>query len=209
MLRDCLLRGGPDDREADALTPSLVVHAEGDRLGDLGMVENDALDLGWVDVDASGDDEVAAPAIEVQVAVIVEFAEVTDGEPVLVPGLDRLLRVSPVLEAGVRWDSAPDVAVIVDAKAAAGACLPNRAGVRVELLRRADGELPLGGSIELTKGFVSERGAGQPANVVGAGGSCMRHESHARVGRRCGLEQALQVGGGHERGRDLAIVDEP
>ena len=78
----------------------------------------DVLDLGRVHVHAAGDDEVVAPAVEVEVAVVVEAAEVADGEGVAPPGRGRARRVAPVLEPGVRRAPSHQIdAVVVDREA--------------------------------------------------------------------------------------------
>ena len=68
-----------DVGDADPLAPLLVGEAEDRHLGDALDGGQDVLDLGRVHVDAPADDEVVAPAGQVEEAVRVEPAEVADG----------------------------------------------------------------------------------------------------------------------------------
>ena len=57
------------DGGTDPLTPPLVGQAEHGHLGDAGGLAQHRLDLGRIDVDPSGDDQVVAAAVEEEVAV--------------------------------------------------------------------------------------------------------------------------------------------
>ena len=91
---------GSDDGGADALAPLVVGEAEDGHLDDAGRLGQDRLDLGRVDVDAAGDDEIVAAAVEEEIAVGVEATEVADGERVAAPGPVGGRGVAPVAEAG-------------------------------------------------------------------------------------------------------------
>ena len=84
-----------DDR-LDLLAPVVVGDAEDRGVGDRGVREQHALDLGRIDVDAAGDDHVGLAVAEEQVAVVVEVADVADGEeagPAVGLGLVLVLEV--------------------------------------------------------------------------------------------------------------------
>ena len=87
-----------------------AVHGDVD---DARVLAEDLLDLERVDVDAAADDQVLAPAVEVEVAVLVEPAVVADGErrSCSRQAAAGLLRVAEVGEPGVLGDRAPDRAV--------------------------------------------------------------------------------------------------
>ena len=73
---------GLDDR-LDLLAHVVVGDAEHGDVGDLRVLEDLALDLGRIDVHAAGDDHVGLAVAEEQVAVLVEVADVADGEEAL------------------------------------------------------------------------------------------------------------------------------
>ena len=89
----------PDVGRDHPLAPLLVGQPEHGALDHVGMGVEDRLHLGGVDVDAAGDDQVLAAAVEPDRAVVVHPAEVADGDQVAAPGGGRLLRRPPVLEA--------------------------------------------------------------------------------------------------------------
>src|SRR5579872_2040605 len=68
------------------LTHAIVGNTEAHRVDHVVVGDQGRLDLGRVDVHAPGDDEVAAAVGQEQVAVVVEVAEVADGEVALAPG---------------------------------------------------------------------------------------------------------------------------
>ena len=90
-------RGGLDDG-LDLLAPVVVRDAEDGGVGDGGVGEQRGLDLGRVDVDAARDDHVDLAVAEEEVAVLVEIADVADGEEVADAVLLRLGLVLVVLE---------------------------------------------------------------------------------------------------------------
>src|ERR1044072_6305169 len=91
-------RGGFHDR-LDLLAPVVVRNAEGGGVGDGGVGEQRGLDFGRVDVDPARDDHVDLAVAEVEIAVVVEEAGVTDGEVVADPVLGGLALVLVVAEA--------------------------------------------------------------------------------------------------------------
>src|SRR3954452_9012235 len=60
----------------DALAPGVIGYAEHGDVVDADQFAEHVLDLDRIDVDAAGDDEVFASAVEVEVAVVVDPAEV-------------------------------------------------------------------------------------------------------------------------------------
>ena len=80
-----------DDGE-HRFAPLLVGHADDRRVADRGVLEQDRVDLGRIDVHAAGDDQVGAAVGEEQVAVVVEVADVAEREVV---AAERRLRSSP------------------------------------------------------------------------------------------------------------------
>src|SRR5581483_3444540 len=71
------------DDGVHAPAPLVVDQADDDDVGDGGVVDEGALDLGRVHVGAAGDDHVDAPVGDVEEALLVEVAEVAAGaEPV-------------------------------------------------------------------------------------------------------------------------------
>src|ERR1700722_973516 len=98
---------------ADLLSPLLVGQAEDGHLGDAVDGGQDVLDFGGVDVDAAADDEVVAPAGQVEEVVGIEAAQVADGARRPVPGGRGGGGVVPVTEAGEGRHVAPDGAADV------------------------------------------------------------------------------------------------
>src|SRR5581483_5835179 len=76
----------------------LIWEPEDGSVDHIGVLDEGLLDLRRVDVDTATEDEVDATIGEVQVAVVVEPAQVTDGEIVTVPCARGLLRRVVVLE---------------------------------------------------------------------------------------------------------------
>ncbi len=64
----------PDHRGADAVSPVVVRYAEHRDVLDPRVLAQRVLDLERVDVHAAGDDQVGAPAVEVEVALVVDAA---------------------------------------------------------------------------------------------------------------------------------------
>ncbi len=79
-----------------------VGHAEHRGIGDLGMRDQQVLALLRVDVHAAGDDHERRAVGEMEIAVLIEVADVADGAHAAVrrAGLLRLLRIVEVLERG-------------------------------------------------------------------------------------------------------------
>src|SRR5690348_837423 len=71
----------------------------------------DVLDLAGIDVHAAADDHVAGPVGDEQVAVIVEVADVADGEVLTVPRRRRLLGIVVIAEAHAARRPDPDASV--------------------------------------------------------------------------------------------------
>src|SRR6266480_1288190 len=81
------------------LAPAVVGHAEHGAVDHVGMLMEGILDLAWIDVHSPRDDHVALAVGEEEVAVLVQVAGVTDGEPPAAMGGSGLLGVVVVLEA--------------------------------------------------------------------------------------------------------------
>src|SRR5690606_20599439 len=99
-----LLRSSPTRRSSDLdddLPPVLVGDADDDDVADRRVLQQRVLDLGRVDVDAAGDDEVGAAVAHVEPAVLVEVPEVAGRVEVAAHGGRGLLRVPVVLETGL------------------------------------------------------------------------------------------------------------
>ena len=88
------------DHRLDLLAPVRVRDAEDRRVADLRVREQHALDLGRVDVDPARDDHVVLAIAQEQVLLVVEVADVADGEESGAAVLLGLLPVSLVLEVG-------------------------------------------------------------------------------------------------------------
>src|SRR5690606_23273621 len=138
-----------DVRRAHALAPQVVGTAEHRDLGDPRHLHEGGLDLGGVDVHTATDDEVGPACVEVHVAVLVDPAEVADGEGGtvlgLAPGRGRALGVLPVRDPAPRWDGAPQLVLVVRDDHASGPGATYRAGVGGPVRGRARRELALGG----------------------------------------------------------------
>ena len=126
------------------------------------------LDLGRIDVHAAGDDQVLAAAVEPDHAVVVHPAQVADGHQVPAPRGRRLLRRPPVLEAGPARHRAPQLAALVGLQPPPRAGAAHAAGVGQPVVRRADGELGLGGAVELPHAAVGQRLEHRPLQRLGA-----------------------------------------
>src|SRR6266545_5047781 len=97
-FRSCVdARRGLDDG-LDLLAPVLVRDAEHRDVADLRVGEEHPLDLARIDVHAPRDDHVDLAVAEEQVAVLVEIADVADGEEAVPAIGGRLGRVALVLE---------------------------------------------------------------------------------------------------------------
>jgi hypothetical protein len=97
--------------EAHALTPLGVIHAKDGDFVNSAHFGEDQLDLGGIDIDAAGDDEVATTALKIDVSVFVDATEVPDAEPVAVPRVVGLFRITPVLETGIAGGVTPEPSV--------------------------------------------------------------------------------------------------
>src|SRR5207248_6164801 len=75
------LPGCGDDEGGQVLTQHLVGHADYRRLENGSVLEEGVLDIGGVDVVAAPDDDLLRPADDVEIAVLVEPAEITGMEP--------------------------------------------------------------------------------------------------------------------------------
>jgi hypothetical protein len=71
-----------DERHADLAEP-FVGNADDGRCGDVGMTEQQVLDLGRIGVEAAHDEHVLRPADDAQQAIGVEDAEVTGAQPTI------------------------------------------------------------------------------------------------------------------------------
>src|SRR5664280_3793273 len=89
--------GRLDDR-FDLLAPVVVGHAEDGHVADLGKAQQGALDLGGVDIGPARDDHVDLAVAEEQVAVLVDQADIADGEELADAIAGRLLLVLVVRE---------------------------------------------------------------------------------------------------------------
>jgi hypothetical protein len=99
--------GGLDDRH-DLLAHLLVRRADHRHVGDLGMADQQVLDLLRIDVHAAGDDHEALAVGEEQIAVLVDPADVAERRPaVLVAALGGLFRIVVVFELGRRRRNRP------------------------------------------------------------------------------------------------------
>src|SRR3954470_2234093 len=65
----------------DSLTPPLVRGAHDHDLVDLRKGFDHLLDLGRIDIESAGDDEVALPVDDIQVSVLLSIADVSGAEP--------------------------------------------------------------------------------------------------------------------------------
>ena len=103
------LHDGPD-----GLAQVGIGHADDGDVGDRRVPDEDVLDLPRVDVHAAGDDHVRDPVGEVEVALLVDPADVAERAPAPgVVGLGRLRRVAVVLEAAGRLE--PHLALLAGA----------------------------------------------------------------------------------------------
>ena len=77
-----------------------------------GMGEEHGVDLGRVDVHAAGDDEVGGAVGEEEEAVVVDAADVAEGEEVAAVGRPGLVVVAEVLEARLAGGLDPHQALL-------------------------------------------------------------------------------------------------
>src|SRR5689334_16035326 len=87
---------GLHHQRLDGLAPLLVRYADDGDLRDVGMAEDDVLDLDRRNVLAAGDDHVLLAVADRQVALVVDGAAVAGVEPAALQRLRRLLRLLPV-----------------------------------------------------------------------------------------------------------------
>ena len=121
----------------DLLAHVGVGRADDGDVVDGGVHDEHVLDLARVDVHAAADDHVRGPVGEVEVAVVVDPADVAQPAPApRVPHLARLLGVAVVLEGAVRLEphlallaDGELLAVVADDVDRAGHRLADRAGV--------------------------------------------------------------------------------
>ena len=202
-----------------------VGHADDGGVDDVGMLEQDLLDLDAVHVLAAADDHVLGPVDEVEEAVGVEAADVAAAEPPL--GRDRLrvrLRPVPVAAQHDRRPAQPDLAGLADGHV--GAVLVDdpdlhrrhgpahrvgMGGVVVADVRGRDrrrlGEAVGGGEglLDLREALpdpLHELGRGRGAAV--AGPDDRRQVVVVEVGR---LDEAPHDRGDPADGRDLLLLD--
>ena len=90
------------DRGDHDLAPFVVGDAHHTGIADRRVAEQHGLDLGRIDVHAAADDEVRAAIGEEEVAVVVDVADVAEGEVVAAVGAVGLLGRLVVLEATAR-----------------------------------------------------------------------------------------------------------
>src|SRR3984893_14428294 len=126
------------------LAPALVGHAENGAVHHVGMLVEGILDLARIDVHTTRNDHVALAVGEVEVAVVVQVACVTDGEPPAAMRGRRLLGIVVVLEArrgrpGVDRADLPrrqrPAVVVEDLELVPGERLADAAGVLEPFLR--------------------------------------------------------------------------
>src|ERR1700679_621058 len=70
-----------DDDRLHLFAPRLAGHTDDGDVGDGGMAEHRALDVGRIDVLAAGDDHVLHAVVNVDIAVLVQIAGVTGAQP--------------------------------------------------------------------------------------------------------------------------------
>ena len=104
-----------DDRE-DTLAPLVVGDPDGAGISHRGVLEQHGVDLGGVDVHAAGDDEVGRTIGEEEEAVLVDPADVAEGEVVAAIGGSGLLLVAEVLEPRLAGRLDPDEPFLVGAQ---------------------------------------------------------------------------------------------
>jgi hypothetical protein len=118
-----------DEGHAD-LAHALVGHADHGRGGDLGMLEELALDLGRIDVESAHDEHVLDAVRDLQIALLVHDPDVAGVEPAL--GIDRprgLLRILEIAPHHV-VSAHPDLAGLAARDLAAGLVDADHLGVR-------------------------------------------------------------------------------
>ena len=135
--------GRPHDRRVDDLSPGVRRDAEDGHVVDLGVPLKHGLDLGRVDVHATGDDHVGLAVADVQVALVVPVGDVADGVKVtlavrrvagvvLVVGVEDALGPDEDLAGVVRPGPGDLVAVVADQlDLDEGAGLPQDPGLRI------------------------------------------------------------------------------
>src|SRR5271166_4087580 len=103
LLADLALVG--DDDSAGDLAPLLVGQADDRHLADAGDADHDALDLGRVDVLTAGNDPVLDAILDVEITLIINFADVAGTEPAVIESAACGIRAIPVfLEQDVGLD---------------------------------------------------------------------------------------------------------
>ena len=92
----------------------VVGHPDHGGIGDLGMGEQQRLELGGWDLEALVLDELLEPVDDVEVAVGVDVADVAGVQPTVI--VDRGLRGGVVVQVALHhlWASNPHLAVLVD-----------------------------------------------------------------------------------------------
>jgi hypothetical protein len=97
--------------QAHALTPLGVLHSEHRNFVNSSHLREREFDLSGIDIDAAGDNEIAATALEIDVSVVVDATEIPDSEPVAIPRFARLFGIIPILESGVIGNVTPESAL--------------------------------------------------------------------------------------------------
>ena len=182
--------GGGDVGHADPLPPLLVGQPEDGHLGDAVDGGQHVLDLGGVDVHPTADDEVVAPAGQVEVAVGIRRPRSPTVQAWPRQARRRGLRVAPVAEAGEVGQVAPDrpapgrvvdevVAGVVDRlgeEPAPGPGPAHRARMLEPVLGRADRELGLGRAVELPDAARADPLHDRPLDRLGTRGAGVGEE---------------------------------
>ena len=203
-------RVGRDHEGLDGLAEQPVRHADHRGLGYQGMLEQPVFDLHRVDVLAAPDDHVPAPADQVEVAVVVEPAQVTRAQPAVGAGREQVIGPGDHL-------AGPGAVRVADAHLGSW----RRAAYRLEqsvppgrgepvILRRQPGDrAALGLPVEAEKVDAGELGHGRAQGVRMDGRGPVLHDPQGAQ-RQCALpEQHLHHGGYRERVGDAQLGKPP
>jgi hypothetical protein len=167
------------------------------RLRDRRVRKEHRLDLQRVHVHASGDDRVVLSAVEEEVAVVVDVAEVADREALAPPRRSRLPAIPPILEALARGFLDPHLTDVVgrdrgavlgrDRDLGARDGLADASGLSQPLLGGDASRLTLGRSVELPQRARGKELDGKTLRVLAYRCSGVRDEPQGRhvVARLC------------------------
>jgi hypothetical protein len=108
VFNDLGLARGAGVGQAHPLTPLDVLYPEDRNFVDPTHLREREFNLCGIDIDAPGDDEVAASTFQIDISVVVDAAEVPDSEPVVVPRVVRLFGIIPILKTGVVGSPTPE-----------------------------------------------------------------------------------------------------